>query len=75
MRSRTPSRAPATRAAERQVLGRNWVRYQTMAAASLQAARMVLQAKSSTTVDRVLEGDRVVLGGSCVTVMEGVMRI
>lgn len=38
---------------ERQVLGRNWVRYQTMAAASLQAARMVLQAKSSTTLDRV----------------------
>lgn len=38
---------------ERQVLGRNWVRYQTMAAASLQAARMTLQARGSTTLDRV----------------------
>lgn len=38
---------------ERQVLGRNWVRYQTMAAASLQAARMSLQARATTTADRV----------------------
>ena len=38
---------------DRQVLGRNWVRYQTMAAAALQAARMTIQAKSSTTTDRV----------------------
>lgn len=38
---------------ERQVLGRNWVRYQTMAAASLQAARMVMAAKATTTIDRV----------------------
>jgi len=38
---------------DRQVLGRNWVRYQTMAAASLQGARMVLQARASTTSDRV----------------------
>jgi len=38
---------------ERQVLGRNWVRYQTMAAASLQAARMALASRATTTPDRV----------------------
>lgn len=38
---------------ERQVLGRNWVRYQTMAAASLQAARMTLASRATTTQDRV----------------------
>ena len=38
---------------DRQVLGRNWVRYQTVAASALQAARIVLQSRSSSTLDRV----------------------
>ncbi len=38
---------------DRQVLGRNWVWYQTVAASSLQAAKMSLQSRSSTTLDRV----------------------
>ncbi len=38
---------------ERQVLGRNWVRYQTMAASSLQAARMAMASRATTTTDRV----------------------
>lgn len=38
---------------DRQVLGRNWVRYQTVAASALQAAKMTLQARPSTTLDRV----------------------
>lgn len=38
---------------ERQTLGRNWVRYQTVAAAALQAALMTLRARPSTTGDRV----------------------
>ena len=38
---------------DRQVLGRNWVRYQTMACAALQAARMVLSAQPTNTFDRV----------------------
>lgn len=37
----------------RQVLGRNWVRYQTMAAASLQAARLALRTRTMTTTERV----------------------
>jgi len=38
---------------DRQVLGRNWVRYQTVAASSIQAAKMQLQGKSTTTLDRI----------------------
>lgn len=38
---------------DRQVLGRNWVRYQTVAASSLQAAKISLQSRSTTTLDRV----------------------
>lgn len=38
---------------ERQTLGRNWVRYQTTAAAALQAALMTLRARPTTTGDRV----------------------
>ena len=38
---------------DRQVLGRNWVRYQTVAASALQAGRIVLQSRASTTLDRV----------------------
>lgn len=38
---------------DRQVLGRNWVRYQTVAASAVQAARMLLQSRVSTTMDRV----------------------
>jgi hypothetical protein len=38
---------------DRQVLGRNWVRYQTVAASSLQAAKMALQSRATTTLDRV----------------------
>lgn len=38
---------------ERQTLGRNWVRYQTTAAAALQAALMALRARPTTTGDRV----------------------
>ena len=37
---------------ERQVLGRNWVRYQTVAASALQAARISLQSRATTTLDR-----------------------
>jgi len=38
---------------DRQVIGRNWTRYQTVAAAALQAARSVLMTRTSTTRDRV----------------------
>ncbi|MFT4976219.1 MAG: hypothetical protein ACI8S6_002115 [Myxococcota bacterium] len=38
---------------DRQVIGRNWTRYQTVAAASLQAARSVMMTRASTTRDRV----------------------
>lgn len=38
---------------DRQVLGRNWVRYQTVAASAVQAARILLQSRVSTTMDRV----------------------
>ncbi len=38
---------------DRQVIGRNWFRYQTVAAASLQSARSVLMTRASTTQDRV----------------------
>lgn len=38
---------------DRQVLGRNWVRYQTVAASALQAARLVLISRATTTLDRV----------------------
>ncbi|MDG1483429.1 MAG: hypothetical protein P8R54_27810 [Myxococcota bacterium] len=38
---------------DRQVIGRNWTRYQTVAAASLQSARSVLMSRPSTTLDRV----------------------
>jgi hypothetical protein len=38
---------------DRQVLGRNWVRYQTVAASSLQAAKLSLQTRATTTLDRV----------------------
>lgn len=38
---------------DRQVLGRNWVRYQTVAASALQAGRIVLQSRATTTLDRV----------------------
>jgi hypothetical protein len=38
---------------DRQVLGRNWVRYQTVAAAALQAARMTLRTQALTTRERV----------------------
>jgi hypothetical protein len=38
---------------DRQVLGRNWVRYQTVAASALQSARMLILAQSMTTLDRV----------------------
>lgn len=38
---------------DRQVLGRNWVRYQTVAASALQSARMILETHSTTTVERV----------------------
>lgn len=38
---------------DRQVLGRNWVRYQTVAASALQAARIALLSRSTTTLDRV----------------------
>lgn len=38
---------------ERQTLGRNWVRYQTVAAAALQAALMTLRSRPTTTGDRV----------------------
>ena len=38
---------------DRQVLGRNWVRYQTVAASAIQAARLILQTSATTTLDRV----------------------
>jgi len=38
---------------DRQVLGRNWVRYQTVAASALQAARMQLATRAFTTTERV----------------------
>ena len=38
---------------DRSVLGRNWVRYQTVAASCVQSARMVLQTRAMTTLDRV----------------------
>ncbi|MED5373154.1 MAG: hypothetical protein VX899_19200 [Myxococcota bacterium] len=38
---------------DRQVLGRNWVRYQTVAAAALQSARLQIQMRPSTTLERV----------------------
>jgi len=38
---------------DRQVLGRNWVRYQTMAAASLQSTRLMLRTRTLTTTERV----------------------
>ena len=38
---------------DRQVLGRSWVRYQTVAAAALQSARMQLATQSMTTLERV----------------------
>ena len=38
---------------DRQVLGRNWVRYQTVAASALQAARIILCSRASSTLDRV----------------------
>lgn len=38
---------------DRQVLGRNWVRYQTVASSALQAARVNLQGRTTTTLDRV----------------------
>ena len=38
---------------DRQVLGRNWVRYQTVAASALQAARLIIQSRAATTLDRV----------------------
>lgn len=38
---------------DRQVLGRSWVRYQTVAASALQAARMILSVSATTTLERV----------------------
>ena len=38
---------------DRQVIGRNWTRYQTVAAAALQSARSVLMSRPTTTQDRV----------------------
>lgn len=38
---------------DRQVLGRNWVRYQTVAASALQSAKLSLLTRASTTLDRV----------------------
>jgi hypothetical protein len=38
---------------DRQVLGRNWVRYQTVAASALQSARMMLRTQSFTTRERI----------------------
>lgn len=51
---------------DRQVLGRNWVRYQTTAAAAVQAARMQLTVHALTTRERVrlLGGLRAQLAGS-----------
>jgi hypothetical protein len=38
---------------DRGILGRNWVRYQTVAACALQVARMSLETRPTTTIDRV----------------------
>jgi hypothetical protein len=38
---------------DRQILGRNWVRYQTVAASALQAARVTLSTRASSTLERV----------------------
>jgi len=38
---------------DRQVIGRNWMRYQTVAAAALQSCRTVLMTRATTTRDRV----------------------
>lgn len=38
---------------DRQILGRNWVRYQTVAAAALQAARTQLEVHAGTSTERV----------------------
>jgi hypothetical protein len=38
---------------DRQVLGRNWVWYQTVGASALQAAKMSLQSRATSTLDRV----------------------
>ena len=38
---------------DRQVMGRNWVRYQTVAASALAAARMALEVSALTTRERV----------------------
>ncbi len=38
---------------DRQVLGRNWVRYQTVAASAIQATRIALGGRATTTLDRV----------------------
>lgn len=48
---------------DRQVIGRNWTRYQTVAAAALQSARTVLMTRATTTRDRVrlLSGLRIQL--------------
>jgi hypothetical protein len=38
---------------DRGILGRNWVRYQTVAASALQVGRMSLETRPTTTLDRV----------------------
>ena len=38
---------------DREVLGKNWFRYQTVGAAALQAARAMLMSYPTTTMDRV----------------------
>jgi hypothetical protein len=38
---------------DRGVLGRNWVRYQTVAAAAVQATRISLETRATSTLDRV----------------------
>jgi len=38
---------------DRQILGRSWVRYQTVAASALQSGRMALAVRSTTTLERV----------------------
>lgn len=38
---------------DRQILGRSWVRYQTVAASALQAGRMQLASRATTTLERV----------------------
>lgn len=38
---------------DRQVLGRNWVRYQTVASSAVQSTRMILSTQASTTTERV----------------------